>query len=126
MDWYKVIHDILPTKERLQRVNITATDQCSQCQAKDTLQHHLLECGDGQQIWRWTQGRIAIMLRMNAKNIPGKWTMCPNIRIWPPTWHRALLWMIAQLVTYRTQQRHKLTWQDYYDFLQRTKRKLYK
>jgi MOSC domain-containing protein YiiM len=34
--------------------------------------------------------------------------------------------MIAQVVKYRTQQRHKLTWQDYYDFLQRTKRKLYK
>jgi hypothetical protein len=52
--------------------------------------------------------------------------VCPNIRIWPPTRRRAVLWMIAQLVTYRTQQRHELTWQDYYDFLQRTKRKLYK
>jgi hypothetical protein len=52
--------------------------------------------------------------------------MCPSARIWPPKWRRAILWMIAQLVTYRMQQRHRLTWQDYYDFLQRAKRKLYK
>jgi hypothetical protein len=66
MDWYKVIH-LIPTKDRLQRINITATNQCNQCQAKDTLQHRLIECRDGRQIWKWTQGRIAIMLRTNAK-----------------------------------------------------------
>jgi len=35
-NWYKVIHDIIPTNERLHRIRISRTDLCIECNQKDT------------------------------------------------------------------------------------------
>ena len=35
--WYAVIHDILPTRERLAAINLADTVNCRQCSAKDTV-----------------------------------------------------------------------------------------
>ena len=40
--WYKVINDILPTNERLQRIHIAPTDRCRHCDKQDTLLHRLI------------------------------------------------------------------------------------
>ena len=37
--WYKVIHDILPTNDRLHKIRMTSTDSCRICYKKDTLEH---------------------------------------------------------------------------------------
>ena len=61
--WYKVIHDILPTNVCLYKIQISPTDKCSNCGIHDTLQHCLIECGEGPQIWRWTTQKLALILR---------------------------------------------------------------
>jgi hypothetical protein len=43
--WYMVIHDILPTKERLNRIAISDSDCCNYCGQTDTLYHRIMECG---------------------------------------------------------------------------------
>jgi hypothetical protein len=125
MEWYRGIHDSIPTNDGLHRINMTTTNQCRQCYAQDTLRHRLTECGEGRLMWNWTQGRIATILRISARSIPEEWLLRPTLKICPPKQHKAVLWMLTQFVAYRMRQRHWLNCQDYYDFLQRAKWKLY-
>jgi hypothetical protein len=52
-EWYKVLHDILPTKARLHSIRLSPTDLCSECNVPDTLTHRMVECGAGAQQWAW-------------------------------------------------------------------------
>jgi hypothetical protein len=58
--WYKAIHDLLPTHERLHKIRLAPTDRWGQCN-EDTLTHRLTDCGEGPQIWEWTCRCIAAM-----------------------------------------------------------------
>jgi len=124
MDWYKAIHDIVPTQDRLHRIHMAATNLCRQCHVIDNLSHRLLECDEGQVMWDWTKGRNAIILRTTVRHTPDDWLLRPTFKIWPPKRRRAVLWILANFVAYRLQQRQMLTCQDYYDFLRRAKWKL--
>ena len=37
IDWFRVIHDLIQTNERLQRISMVQTDICRKCTMKDTL-----------------------------------------------------------------------------------------
>ena len=119
--WYRVIHDITPTKERLSRIKLAQTDTCRHCKAKDTLEHRLTLCGEGKEIWEYTKTLMARMLRTSPTPIPNDWLVHPQFQIWPPKRQRAILWTLANVVLFRTQQQWNLTLQDYTDFLQRSK-----
>ena len=82
--WYAVIHDILPTRERLAAINLTDTANCRQCNANDSLSHRLTDCGEGSAIWSWTKSKIAMMLRIDTKHVPISWTLHTNFHLWPP------------------------------------------
>jgi hypothetical protein len=49
--WYMVIHDILPTKERLKTIAITDSDHCNHCGQTDTMYHRVMECEAGRDMW---------------------------------------------------------------------------
>ena len=49
--WYTVIHDLLPTNTRLQRIRLVDTDNRTLCGRQDTTLHHLTECGVGRETW---------------------------------------------------------------------------
>jgi hypothetical protein len=51
MNWYKDIHDIIPTNVRLHLVRISPTDNCIECNNTDTLSHRLTECGENKMHW---------------------------------------------------------------------------
>jgi hypothetical protein len=123
--WYRVIHDIIPTKERLHAIRLAQTDQCPECNVPDTVSHRVTFCGTGSEQWDWTRKRLAVMLRIDQRWIPEEWLDRPQLWLWPPQRHKAVLWLLARLAEYRTQRGKILTTHDYYDFLQRTKRKLY-
>jgi len=106
--WYKVIHDILPTELRLFRVRMVPTDACRKFDRTDTLSHHLIERGEGEHIWTWTKQCLAWILRTIPELIPSEW---------PPKRRRAVLWVLANVVIFRTQQQRELTLQDYIDFI---------
>jgi len=61
--WYKVIHDVIPTNDRLHCIRMSSTDGCNECHKKDTLIHRLTECDEGRDTWALVKSIIAQMLR---------------------------------------------------------------
>lgn len=102
--WYRVLHDILPTNERLYNIRLAPNDRCLHCDRKDTILHRLTNCGDGEIVWDWTRQKIAAMLQTDQRRIPPECLLGPKFRLWPPHRHRAVLSVLAQLVLYRAQQ----------------------
>ena len=123
--WYFVIHDILPTPERLPAINLVDTDVCRQCGRPDTLTHRLTACGDGPAIWDWTRRRVAMMLSMEPRHIPIAWTLYPDFRFWPPGRRRAVLWILAHMVWFRTKGPRCQSLVDYIDHMRRSKCRAY-
>jgi hypothetical protein len=67
MQWYKIIHDIIPTNERLHRIGLASTDLCAACGQTDTLEHRLTTCGEAPVMWNWTRRKIAEIMRTADK-----------------------------------------------------------
>jgi hypothetical protein len=115
--WYMVIHDIIPTKERLAAINLAETDKCATCGATDNIQHRLTTCGECRIIWNWTRARRAAFTCTETKYIPETWTSRPDFQIWPPQRHRATLWILAHFVDYIMQTHQRISLLDYVDFM---------
>jgi len=123
--WYHVIHDIEPTNNRLAKIKLSNGPLCNLCNKTDTILHRTTECNEAENIWKWTQERIAQILRTNPRNIQPKWTTTPDFNFWPPQRTQAILWIIAHMVYYCVEKRQQLNEKDYADFLQRSKWKAY-
>ena len=89
------------------------------------MEHHLVECGKGEQTWQWASSRIARMLRTSPENIPREWLTRPVFQLWPTQRQRAVLWILALFVNFRLQKQRTLTAQDLVDFMRRAKWKVY-
>jgi len=122
--WYQVLHDIIPTNARLYRIKITPSTSCQRCTMADRLQHRLTECVKGRRIWQYTKTRMALILRTIPSRIPDEWILRPQFNIWPTKRNNAILWMITNVVIFRSQHHTTLTLQDFMDFLLRTRWKL--
>jgi hypothetical protein len=96
--WYLVIHEPIPTNERLAAIHLVESDTCRQCGKPDTLMHLLMECDNGLVEWDWTRRRVATMLRTDPRHISREWVLRPHFRFWPPHKQRAIQWTLAQLV----------------------------
>jgi hypothetical protein len=123
--WYRVIHDILPTKTRLHAIHMSPDNTCSKCNEPDTIPHRLVECGEGACQWAWTQRWLGMILRSDPQTIPADWLYRPQFPLWPPQRHRAVLWILAHFVAYRCQRGNCPTLIDLHDFLQRARWKFY-
>jgi hypothetical protein len=124
--WYIVAHDLLPTNERLYKIRLTATEACKLCGKTDTLKHRTTGCGDKAKIWQWTRNRIAWIIRTDPKWIVEDWLSKPDFTFWPPQRHRAVAWMLANMVYFTTHTHKEVTLQEYLDYLQRTIWKAYR
>jgi len=119
------IHDLIPTNDRLAKIQRSTTNNCQHCGRVDTLIHMLTECSEGADIWRWTRSRIAIILRMEPKYILPEWTVRTSFHFWPPQRHQAILWILAHMIYYRTQHWHRVSTIDYADLMRRGRWKSY-
>jgi hypothetical protein len=95
------------------------------CYVKDTLTHRITGCGEGKGQWTWTRQRLAVMLRTDPRWIGEEWLHRPQFRFWLAQSHRAVLWILAKLIDFRLQKERTLTTCDYFDFLKRSKWKIY-
>jgi len=82
--WYIVIHDQGTTNERLNKIRLSDSVRCGQCERQDTLVHRVAKFGEGTAIWEWTHQRLACILRTDPCRIPTEWLLCPQFQIWPP------------------------------------------
>jgi hypothetical protein len=125
VNWYMVIHDIIPTKERLHAIRLTDSTQCRICGENGTGIHRIAECGEETAMWKWTRIRIAALLRTDQTQVPQEWILRPNFHTRTPRQHGAVLWIVAHMVWFRMQERRAQSAQDYSDFLRRTRWKAY-
>ena len=125
MTCYRVIHDIIPTNVRHKHIRMSRTDARTEWGQRDTLEHRLIECGEGTRTWNWTQSRLARMLRTSAAHIPSEWLTRPHFQLWPPQRHRAVLWMLARHVNFRLHNPPTLLPQELMDFMRRSKWNMY-
>ena len=116
INWHVVIQDILPTNERLHEIRLVDSPLCRHCGEPDPVQHRVTSCGEWASIWLWNKRRIAWILRIDPAHIAPDWTTRPQFRIWPPHRHRAVLWILVQMVWYRITVSRAHTEQDYSDF----------
>ena len=107
-NWYKVIHDIIPTNERFHRIRMSPTDNCKEYGRTHTLSHRLTECGEGRAMWEQTKTIIARMLRMTPAHIADEWLLRPHFRLWPTQRHRAVPWVLSRCVNFRTHHHRNL------------------
>jgi hypothetical protein len=119
--WYTVIHDLMPTRERLRKINLAETNLCTECGQIDTRTHRVVECGERKRIWNWTKQRLAWILRTTPVHIPEDWVVWPQFVIWPETRRKAVAWFLIHLVYYCGQGKRRLTLSDYCDFLRRAR-----
>jgi hypothetical protein len=124
-EWYAVIHELLPTNDRLHKIALQANDRCGVCNLPDSTAHRIMECEEEMAMWQWTQMRIAAILRTESRHIPSEWPLHPTCGILPPRRRRAVLWMLANFVFFRATQRARLTPMDYADFMRRARWKTY-
>ena len=90
---------------------MTPTDTCRQCDKTDTLRYRLTECGEGPLMWNWTQ-RLARLLNTDRRRIPEDWLLRPTLNLRPTKLQRAVLWILANFIMYRLQQRRTPSLQD--------------
>jgi hypothetical protein len=109
----------------LAKIQRSTTNNYQHCGRVDTLIHRLTECSEGADIWRWTRSGIASILRMDPKYILPEWTVRPSFHFWPPQRDRAILWILAHMVYYRTHHWHRVSTIDYADCLRRARWKAY-
>jgi len=83
----------------------------------NTLMHRLIACEEGPVIWTWTKSRIAAILHIHPKHIPGEWILRPTFHHWLPQKQVAIIWIVAHLVAYRLQTQRRLSLTDYMEFL---------
>jgi hypothetical protein len=69
---------------------------------------------------------VACRCTITQDHIPDEWPTCPHYILRPPQRNRAVSWMLAILVTSRTQSQRELTLQEYtyIDILKRSRWKL--
>jgi len=119
--WYSVIHDIIPTNERLIVIHRMDTDVCRQCRRPDTLPHRLTECVNGTAFWDWTQRRVAMLLRTSPRHVSSDWILSPHFYFWPPQRQRAILWTLDHIIWYRMQGQRRQSLTDFIDSKRRSR-----
>ena len=70
INWYVVIHDILPTNGRLHKIRLVDSTLCGHCREQDTVQYRGTARGEGARIWVWTKQCISCILRIDPAHIP--------------------------------------------------------
>jgi hypothetical protein len=83
--------------------------------------HRITDCGEGPIQWTWTKQKLGIILRTDPRHIPKEWTIYPDIELWPPQRHTAVLWILAHFVFYRLQNNMRLSLRDYMHFMKMTR-----
>jgi len=116
--WFKVVNDILPKNDRLHKIKMSPTDKCRICGMQDKVQHRLMECGEGPELWQWTAQKLTHILRTTLNRIPSDWLLHPQCALWPPPRRRAVKWIMVVIVYFRSRPNREPAQYDFIDFMQ--------
>lgn len=98
--WYLVVHDLVPTNERLHKCKPTISDRCARCGAQDTLGHRLVSCGAAADVWAWLNRSVARLGTADAYLRPD--------RVWRPAQlSNTMQWVIGKIVRYLMEEEYQ-------------------
>jgi hypothetical protein len=117
---YIVVHDIMPTNDRLRKINLYTDGKCNRCDHCDTITHRYTMCTNTQPLWDWTRKRIAYYLRTSPQNVLDDWICFPDFNLYPPQRQNATIWILGHMIGYITNN-NSVTLQDYLDFMRRAR-----
>ena len=112
--WYRVIHEIIPTNERLHRITMVQTVTCRKRAWKETSRP------PSTSLW-WRKIDMGLFKNPNSEDIKDDsasdtWRLDNT----PSISHMASQETLAKVIIFRLQQKTNLTLQDYMDLLQRS------
>ena len=119
--WYSVIHDIVPTNERLFAIHLVHIAYCVIAAGQTRYYTAWQNVPMGQRSGEWTRRRMAMILRVDQKYIPSDWLLTQYFHFWPPRRQRAILWILAHFVWYRMQGQRRQTLTDYIEYMRRSR-----
>lgn len=122
--WYSIIHDILPSRERLHRIFMIETDKCPYCNNTETILHRVFECHILQAMW--DQSTIYLQCLLPANHVwlyPYK-LLWPDFCFSPHSKHKAVLWIIAHTLYYSFQNYGHVHKDDYIHYIKNAKHNL--
>jgi hypothetical protein len=120
-EWYRVVHDIVPTNDRMHKIGLMDTDLCTTSRTTDTLEHKLTRCNISKTIWAWLAGTLATICRRHPATTSGMMLLRPDFYFYPPQRQRAVIWLVGHTVYYIITRKNMTSLEDYVEFLKRTR-----
>ena len=93
--WYKIVHDIVPVNQRLNKINLEQTSICKLCNGEDTLLHRLTSCNKVIGYWKYVRKKIAAILRTRDYNIKSGVLIYPDFKFPFKQRNNSLCWIIG-------------------------------
>ncbi|XP_046987229.1 adhesion G protein-coupled receptor B1-like [Schistocerca americana] len=92
--WYKVVHNKIPTNERLARIAMRESPHCEVCNEIDTAEHRFT-CPTSQAIWETCRKMVALMNRADHRTIEATALTIPAAKGFPRPKRVATMWTFA-------------------------------
>ena len=119
--WLSVVHDIIPTRERLFKIKMTPTNKCSLCNQVDTIMHRLTQCPSALSIWLFVQGYIQHELKDSNINFTPNMFLFPDFVCTPKSKHEHLLYLMGYTIQYLITRYGMTDKEEYMDYLRRSR-----
>lgn len=119
--WYMVVHDIVPTKERLYRIRMSASDSCSYCGQGDSILHRLTSCPRVRPVYIQAQ---AFLQRIHFPINRQEQFIRPDYLTTPRTRQNSALWIIGHTIHFLVNTDGQLDKDLYSAYLKRTRWKI--
>ena len=92
--WFKIVHNIYPTNERLYRTNRRLDPNCSFCHQVENVEHRFIKCSKTQKSWKLLLELLAIVSRRkknyeNSITTPGRRSLS-----------KTEVWFLGQYIEY--------------------------
>lgn len=97
--WYDAVNEVIPTGEKMFKINLRPTPNCEKCGLVETLEH-LLHCRDQTQIWNWTRKKLALINRTTDSTIRLQDIFHPDWQLFPKSKNNSYTWLVGQYLYY--------------------------
>jgi len=97
--WFDLVHDIMPTNERLNRIGLSDTDKCVRCQRWDTALHRATTCGEAAATWSWLKGKLAGVTGAPQNTFAQDFLSRPDTKYPDNEAHNTAVWLAGSTLT---------------------------
>ena len=123
--WYKTVHDIYPTNQRLMKIGRQNTEICSLCDKQDTLLHRITACKNTTHVWEWITKILALWCRTSTNNFETQMITLPDFKYYPPQKHNSIIWLFGNTLYLFQEISLQIEMDEYLEILKRTRWKVY-